>query len=409
MEKLNIAVVVNWQYVRQLETTLKSIFYSNKDVDVYVINPDLPQEWFRQINHQVGALGGHVIDRKFDPAELPAANQSADRPSTAGARILIPRLIPTSRVLYLDADVVVCGPLQSLFEMNLDGHPLAAVTDWLYTNDFNAGVMVMDLAAIRQQHDIVHQMQHFYATVGIPNDDQSVLNHYFGGSNYCRLPFRDNLQMGKEEVVKNYKDNHVPGASEKLIAIRQAMKQLTQGLIIHYTGDSKPWDITSACHQRNLWWQFANMTWLAIRNRDALPITHHSFAREVFTYTYTDQLFKLTKLIRDFPQILFTIATPGVFNDHWNRLVRFPNVRLIPIIMPDQLKRLKQSTQVYLDITQIDESYKGTDVIAAFLDADCPVFSFTNTQTPSLVNHANYHTFDNVQQFEDQLFKQLIK
>lgn len=77
--------------------------------------------------------------------------------------------------------------------------------------------------------------------------------------------------------------------------------------------------------------------------------------------------------------------------------------------MPDQLKRLKQSTQVYLDITQIDESYKGTDVIAAFLDADCPVFSFTNTQTPSLVNHANYHTFDNVQQFEDQLFKQLIK
>ena len=45
-----IALSVDYSWIDQAETTLKSIYAHNQDVKTYIINPDIPHEWFMNIN-----------------------------------------------------------------------------------------------------------------------------------------------------------------------------------------------------------------------------------------------------------------------------------------------------------------------------------------------------------------------
>jgi FkbM family methyltransferase len=85
---------------------------------------------------------------------------------TAWFRMLLPRVLPSvDRVLYLDADLMILRALRALWETDLDGRCLAAVTNPVLGQDrrrvvrdlglpdpgryFNSGMMVMDLARLR--------------------------------------------------------------------------------------------------------------------------------------------------------------------------------------------------------------------------------------------------------------------
>ncbi|MDU2560139.1 MAG: hypothetical protein E7C98_04905 [Streptococcus mitis] len=46
MNKKAIVLAGDYGYIRQIETTLKSIYYHNSDIKVYNFNQDIPQEWF---------------------------------------------------------------------------------------------------------------------------------------------------------------------------------------------------------------------------------------------------------------------------------------------------------------------------------------------------------------------------
>lgn len=46
-----VALAADYQYINQIETTIKSLFYHNDNTKVYVINYDIPQEWFINIRH----------------------------------------------------------------------------------------------------------------------------------------------------------------------------------------------------------------------------------------------------------------------------------------------------------------------------------------------------------------------
>lgn len=65
MTKINIAMCADWQYAMPLETTIKSVFYNNRNVNIYLINPDIPQEWFRTINGYLKEFDSKLIDYKY--------------------------------------------------------------------------------------------------------------------------------------------------------------------------------------------------------------------------------------------------------------------------------------------------------------------------------------------------------
>ena len=140
MEKV-IAISTDQNYLVPVETLIKSIAYNNRDIKIYVINEDISQEWFINLNKRLEPLGITVSDAKLDPAVIQDEKISVDYLSKmAYGRILIPELIPEDRVLYLDADVIVDGNLDELFNIDMHGYPAGAVPDY-FGDFFNYGVI----------------------------------------------------------------------------------------------------------------------------------------------------------------------------------------------------------------------------------------------------------------------------
>lgn len=52
-------------YIRQLETTIKSILYHNRDVKIYILNQDIMPDWFRKPRKIARMLGSEIIDVKL--------------------------------------------------------------------------------------------------------------------------------------------------------------------------------------------------------------------------------------------------------------------------------------------------------------------------------------------------------
>lgn len=72
-KKRNLKVIAlngDYNYIDKIETTLKSIFSHNQDVEVHIINSDIPHEWFININRYVKQLNSKVIDEKIDSNQL---------------------------------------------------------------------------------------------------------------------------------------------------------------------------------------------------------------------------------------------------------------------------------------------------------------------------------------------------
>jgi lipopolysaccharide biosynthesis glycosyltransferase len=111
------------------------------------------------------------------------------------ARLLIPRLFPdtVSRVLYLDADLLVMGDLGQLWETDLDGAVVGAVSDRNLDpalkagapgakdlpevrDYFNAGVLLIDLKRWREERVVENALEFLRGHPRSPYMDQDALN-----------------------------------------------------------------------------------------------------------------------------------------------------------------------------------------------------------------------------------------
>ena len=181
-------------------------------------------------------LAHHAAYRDF-VALLPMA-----RPFTPViyARLLLDRLLPpeVERVVYLDCDTYVRGPIETLSELDLKGHPIAAVLDpgrhkamlgrdfrqnrELFSFNFayfNSGMLVIDRAAYGQA-DLPAQTRRLHDSGALARIqyDQAILNLAFK-DNWLPLDFRWNLIW--------------PWPAHEVL----------EPQILHYTGHRKPWNL----------------------------------------------------------------------------------------------------------------------------------------------------------------------
>ncbi len=149
-------------------------------------------------------------------------------------RLFIPNMFPDiSRALYLDCDILVQDNIADLFDTDLDGNMVGAVADGLVQHTprlhpyveqrvgvpaeeyFNAGVLLMDLDAMRRAHfeDVFLQMlENITFTVA---QDQDYLNRICRGK--C--------------LLLHPSWNVMPGISRANHPVR----------LIHFNLDCKPW------------------------------------------------------------------------------------------------------------------------------------------------------------------------
>lgn len=134
MNKKVFVLAGDYGYIRQIETTLKSICYHNSDVKVYIFNQDIPQEWFVSVREKMAYRNSEIVDIKLFGGNmrnwsLPPVGQHIN--FMTFARYFIPSFVSEDIVLYLDCDLVVTRDLTDLFSIDLTNKPLAAAKSYM--------------------------------------------------------------------------------------------------------------------------------------------------------------------------------------------------------------------------------------------------------------------------------------
>jgi lipopolysaccharide biosynthesis glycosyltransferase len=182
-------------------------------------------------------------------------------------RLIIDELIDPSieRIIYIDADTIVCQKLSDLELIDLKGLILAAVVDpgdecWTkdkianlglnnFADYFNAGVMVIDMKAWRKKRmgaKTLYFAQNFpHLTLSW---DQDALNYVLSGEWY-RLPLAYNVQT-------HFIKGRIPVGNE----ISEVDAALAAPIIVHYNTADKPWVYWSNHYFKNYYWQSLRTT-----------------------------------------------------------------------------------------------------------------------------------------------------
>jgi lipopolysaccharide biosynthesis glycosyltransferase len=175
-------------------------------------------------------------------------------------RLLIPAALPAEAqtAIYLDCDLLVLKNLRALADLDLCGHAVAAVTDFMqedYWQDlglarqedyFNSGVLVINLNYWRS-HDVTGQALAYVRQHpnSIHYHDQCALNAVLAGRVHY-LP---------EEW--NAKWTHAPTcavSSGDADAIEQCP------VILHFAGPLKPWAYVCDRADKALYWKYLERT-----------------------------------------------------------------------------------------------------------------------------------------------------
>lgn len=376
------ALSADYGYIDQITTTVKSILYHNHDSLVYIINKDIPQEWFSNINNRVRSINCKIINKKIGDNLLSNEHVSQIHINEMSyGRILIPDLISEERVLYLDSDIIVNTDLSDLFSLDLGNHPIAAIPDLLYTDKFNSGVLLFNMPVLKQQPDIVQKMLKFGVNSNLSEGDQSVLNHFFDDS-YYHLPLKYNLAIGYDFLCSyypNYDHNYFE-------------KTDIQGSIIHFTSPSKPWNQFSTSRYRNLWWQYYDLEWSELVNHNSLPKTSsYQEQGQLVMITNSENVKNIEELVTALPNWTFHITARTNMGGKLTRLLIYPNVHLYIDVTDVILDPLLEHANAYLDTNYGD---KDNAIIKKFQATGKPIVSFDEVNS-SLNGAINYHSFAN--------------
>ena len=343
-------------YTTQLETTIKSILYHNRDVKIYILNQDIMPDWFRKPRKIARMLGSEIIDVKL-PEQTVFQNwtKQAHISSIAYARYFIPDYIQEDTVLYLDCDLLINDKLDNLFEQDIEERYIAAIRD-ANGQGFNTGVLLINNEKWRQEklkERLIEQsilttkeveegrFEHF-------NGDQTIFNQVLQ-DDWLELGRAYNLQVGHDVVaLYNNWQEHLTFSD--------------QPVVIHFTTYRKPWTTLIANRYRDLWWEFHDLEWSQILQHhlgefELLPPIDREFS--CLTLTNSQDLEGIEELVTALPDVVFHIAAWTDLGDELTKLAVHDNVRLHPQIVPPVLDKLKQSTNLYLDINHgsADENF----------------------------------------------------
>lgn len=362
--KKAIAFATDAKYIMALETVVKSILLNNDDTTIYVINTDIPVEWFYQYKKILANTSCQVVNVQINDEQLKWDESFSYITKISYARIMLGRLLPQEkRVLYLDGDVVVNGNLDELFALDFS-QPLAASTDWINTFRFNSGVMLLnlDLWRERQLETKIFNFLEQRVADGLPGDDQRVLNAFFDKDYYLLGP-EYNLQVGADagiHLAEEYEDVEV-----------------SSSIILHYSTVAKAW-VDSNIRGRDIWWHYffqGSNDVLNYQRKRQLK------RKNILFFTYQQDIPYLAELLHDFPNFNFIVAAPTKMGNMLLSKMNIPNLYLYPAVRSRQMQDIVAKSDLFLDIIS---KRRDENVEACVRQRKVPSIAFDDTQSDNL-------------------------
>lgn len=254
-----IVLAADERYSEKVITTIKSICAHNRDITFCLFNRDFSPEWFEHLNGFLAQMDCYIFDAKISDETLKACKTYTHISSDATFfRYFISEMIDVDvapKVLYLDCDLVVSGPLDVLFEYDLGDHFVAACADNLalhhYNNaDFNAGVMLFNIPLCKKERITQKALQitRDYHEI-LPDGDQTVLNILFK-DRWLPLPNGFNYLVGAEMYFTKAGHEHLIDRTDDLLP-----------LILHFNTEYKPWLPYPELPFREYYWLYYQMSW----------------------------------------------------------------------------------------------------------------------------------------------------
>ena len=186
------------QYVAA--TMLSVAEHTSNHLCFHILHDDTLSQATKDRLQQTLPGGEHMIFFHYvDRAQFDLDSSWLNAYSTASLyRLIIPDVLPDlGRVIYLDADLLVCRDVEELWQLNMDNYSLAAVRDVGFDHNimlaepitaglvdrqryFNSGVLVMNLDRIRAQGNLAARgLEYLRQHPNAMTPDQDALNVLF--------------------------------------------------------------------------------------------------------------------------------------------------------------------------------------------------------------------------------------
>lgn len=274
---MNVVFASNAGYIEHLGVAICSLLDHNRreHIRAFIVNEDLQPSAWRQLQTITSRFACDLIDVKISNRDIVGLATPHHLTPETYYRLFIPERLPLSKVLYLDADIVVNGPIRELYDIDLDECCLAAANTpgFVAHQDlemsqgaryFNAGVMLMNLDKWRSEHikerviDVVRRKPW-----AIQFADQCGLNSVVNG-HWKEIHPKYNVQSFFFELgIGPYISFFPPGD------LASAVKH---PVIVHYSGSAKPWHFGYRHPYRKTYWKYLRKT----------PF-HHWFSNDIST------------------------------------------------------------------------------------------------------------------------------
>lgn len=248
------------RYSKFTGTAMLSLFdNTNSDVTVHILHDNtLTQDNRDKFAYIAGRYGQRV---KFYNVETLCADKIAEMVSLVPAvknshvsvgafyRLLISQILPfdIEKIIYLDSDIAINRDINELWQVNLNGKILAAVSEGICGTDtntlflctsglikheeyFNSGVMLVDLKQLRKEETTIMEGAAFRgAHPQCICFDQDILNYCFAKRS-LKLPSDFNVFVvharTRKETVVGKKIYHYAGDSSFNLDRRDTLNQL---------------------------------------------------------------------------------------------------------------------------------------------------------------------------------------
>ena len=364
----------DYAYIRQIETAMKSICRHNSSLKIYVLNKDIPQEWFNRLRMYIQEMGGDLIDCKLigQQFQMNWSNKLPHINHMTFARYYIPDFVTEDKVLYLDSDLLVTDDLEELFELDLGENYLAATRSCFGAGiGFNAGVLLINnkkwqAENIRQKLIDLTEKEH----ENVGEGDQSILNMLFFNS-YIEINETFNYQIGFDR-----------GAAEQGHAwiLEKSINPLPK--ILHYISQDKPWNQFSVGRLRENWWHYSFMEWsyiVSIWKEKGELYSAQIYKPKLTCMNLTNSwcVEKMDYLVERLPEVHFYITAHTFMANELLRLSKFNNVTLYPNDFPLLIEKRLKEVDIYLDLNHDEKLMYVYDLVKKF---EKPMLTFDSTR-----------------------------
>lgn len=258
---MDICFSINNGYVDYCRVAMVSILENNKSpIHFHILTDTLLPKNILKLQETAETYGAVVSVYNIDDNRL--KNQKTTWSKYGWYRIFAHEVLPVDihKLLYLDCDTIVEDDISELFNIDLTGKSLAAVTDLMdifptiyeqvgYPKEkgyFCSGILLMNLDYFRENDlatKILEFAEKYPERINFP--DQDALNFICQDSKIT-LPLKYGILapfFTHEEFMRIYKE--------------QVLEAINNPKIIHYAGCA-PWIIESTPHYfESLFWKYA--------------------------------------------------------------------------------------------------------------------------------------------------------